>query len=93
VRRYVNREITADDFVSDFLAARQRWIEAPSVRVGRRLAPGRPKSKDEQMADDLDRCRECYGYVDSTSRHRNWHAEQERLLRNLQAEINRLKRS
>ena len=28
VRRYVNREITADDFVSDFLAARHRWIDA-----------------------------------------------------------------
>jgi hypothetical protein len=28
VRRYVNREVTADDFVSDFLAARHRWIEA-----------------------------------------------------------------
>ena len=28
VRRYVNREITADDFVSDFFAARHRWIDA-----------------------------------------------------------------
>ena len=28
VRRYVNREITANDFVSDFLAARHRWIDA-----------------------------------------------------------------
>ena len=28
VRRYVNREIPADDFVSDFLAARHSWIDA-----------------------------------------------------------------
>ena len=28
VRRYVNREITSDDFVSDFFAARHRWIDA-----------------------------------------------------------------
>jgi hypothetical protein len=28
VRRYVNREITADDFVSDFFAARHRWLDA-----------------------------------------------------------------
>ena len=32
VRRYVNREITADDFVSDFLAARHRWIDALGYR-------------------------------------------------------------
>jgi hypothetical protein len=28
VRRYVHREITADHFVSDFLVARTRWIDA-----------------------------------------------------------------
>jgi hypothetical protein len=28
VRRYVNGQITADDFVSDFLIARHRWIGA-----------------------------------------------------------------
>ena len=28
VRRYVNREITADDFVRDFLVARTRWLDA-----------------------------------------------------------------
>jgi Bacterial self-protective colicin-like immunity len=33
VRRYVNREITADDFVSDFIAARERWIEALGNRL------------------------------------------------------------
>jgi hypothetical protein len=33
VRRYVNREITADDFVSDFFAARERWIEALGNRL------------------------------------------------------------
>jgi len=33
VRRYVNLEMTADDFVSDFLAARQRWIEALGNRL------------------------------------------------------------
>ena len=27
-RRYVAREITAEDFIDDFLAARHRWIEA-----------------------------------------------------------------
>ena len=32
VRRYVNREITADDFVSDFLAARHRWLDALGYR-------------------------------------------------------------
>ena len=33
VRRYVNREITADDFVSDFLTARDRWIDATGPRL------------------------------------------------------------
>jgi hypothetical protein len=28
VRRYVDREIPADDFVSDFLTARHRWLDA-----------------------------------------------------------------
>ena len=28
VRRYVNREIVADDFVDDFLTARHRWLDA-----------------------------------------------------------------
>ena len=28
VRRYVNREITADNFVSEFLTARDRWLDA-----------------------------------------------------------------
>ena len=33
VRRYVNREIPADDFVSEFLAARHRWIDATGYRL------------------------------------------------------------
>lgn len=33
VRRYINREIPADDFVSDFLAARHRWIDATGYRL------------------------------------------------------------
>ena len=32
VRRYVNREITADEFVGDFLAARDRWLDAMGSR-------------------------------------------------------------
>jgi len=43
VRRYVNREITADDFVSDFLAARTRWIDATGYRL----------SKYEGLLNDL----------------------------------------
>ena len=33
VRRYVNREITADDFVTDFLTARDRWIDATGYHL------------------------------------------------------------
>ena len=33
VRRYVNQEFTADQFVSDFLAARHSWIEATGYRL------------------------------------------------------------
>src|SRR6476646_4812193 len=43
VRRYVNREITADDFVSDFLAARTRWIAATGYRL----------SEYERLLNDL----------------------------------------
>ena len=55
VRRYVKREITADDFVSDFLAARHRWIDAlgnPSASTG---AAERPDVRRRQANayDDL----------------------------------------
>jgi hypothetical protein len=33
VRRYVNREIATDEFVSDFFAARHRWIDALGNRL------------------------------------------------------------
>ena len=43
VRRYVNREITADDFVSDFLEARHRWIDAT----------GKPPQRVQGLLNDL----------------------------------------
>jgi hypothetical protein len=47
----VNREITADDFVSDFLAARHRWTDA--TRSASANTPG--LFDDEQLRVSLAR--------------------------------------
>jgi ribosome-binding protein aMBF1 (putative translation factor) len=39
----------------------------------------------------LDVCRECYAYVDSTTRHRSWHQEQERKIRMLEQAIHNMR--
>lgn len=44
------------------------------------------------MEKQLDVCRECYAYVDSTSRHRTWHEEQARKIRRLEQAIRELQR-
>lgn len=43
------------------------------------------------MDKQLDVCRECYAYVDNTSRHRSWHQEQERKIRRLEQAVRNLK--
>lgn len=43
------------------------------------------------MDQQLQACRECYAYVADLSRHRRWHTEMERSLKDLEAKIRRLK--
>lgn len=40
--------------------------------------------------DDLTRCGTCYAYVKLSSRHRTWHAEQDRKIQQLEATVRRL---